>query len=113
MTTTLKTMPEIVAANRMANVRYAIRDLAVLADQVAREGNKILYLNIGDPNKFDFVTPPHLIEAVHKAMVDGYNGYADSLGIKPAVEAIRNDAERRGFQNIQSIFVGFGSGEVI
>jgi alanine-synthesizing transaminase len=106
-------MSEILAADRMANVRYAIRDLAVLADEVARQGNKILYLNIGDPNKFDFVTPPHLIEAVHKAMVDGYNGYADSLGIKPAVEAIRNDAERRGFQNIQSVFVGFGSGEVI
>lgn len=96
----------------MANVRYAIRDLAVIADQVARE-HKILYLNIGDPPKYDFPTPPHLIEAVHKAMVDGYNGYADSLGIKPAIEAIRNDAERRGFQNIQGVFIGYGSGEVI
>jgi alanine-synthesizing transaminase len=62
---------------------------------------------------YDFPTPPHLIEAVHKAMVDGYNGYADSLGIKPAVEAIRNEAEGRGFKNIQGIFVGYGSGEVI
>ena len=38
----------------MANVRYAIRDLAVVADEVAREGHKLLYLNIGDPCKFDF-----------------------------------------------------------
>jgi alanine-synthesizing transaminase len=108
-----KQISEVVAATRMANVRYAIRDLAVLADEVARQGHKILYLNIGDPCKYDFPTPPHMIEAVHKAMVDGYNGYAESLGIAPAVAAIRAQAERHGFKDIQSIFVGYGSGEVI
>jgi len=97
----------------MANVRYAIRDLAVVADEVAREGHKILYLNIGDPCKFDFPTPPHMIEAAEKAMRDGFNGYGESLGIKPAVDAIRLQAERDGFKDIQSIFVGYGSGEVI
>jgi alanine-synthesizing transaminase len=101
------------AASRMINVRYAIRDLAVAAEEVAREGHEILYLNIGDPCKFDFHTPPHMIEAVLKAMVDGHNGYADSLGIKPAIDAIRNQAERHGFRDIQSIFIGYGSGEVI
>jgi alanine-synthesizing transaminase len=101
------------AASRMINVRYAIRDLAVAAEEVAREGHEILYLNIGDPCKFDFHTPPHMIEAVLKAMVDGHNGYADSLGIRPAIDAIRNQAERHGFRDIQSIFIGYGSGEVI
>src|SRR6516162_6621555 len=104
---------KIQPANRMANVRYAIRDLALVADEVAREGHKILYLNIGDPCKFDFPTPPHMIEAVHKAMLDGHNSYGESLGIKPAVEAIRHQAEADGFYDIQSIFVGYGSGEVI
>ena len=104
---------QVLAATRMANVRYAIRDLAVVADEVAREGHQILYLNIGDPCKFDFPTPPHMIEAVHRAMLDGHNGYGESLGIRPAVEAIRRDAERRGFKDIQSVFVGYGSGEVI
>ena len=104
---------QVLAASRMANVRYAIRDLAVVADEVAREGHKILYLNIGDPCKFDFPTPPHMIEAVHKAMRDGHNSYGESLGIKPAVDAIRHQAEANGFKNIQSIFVGYGSGEVI
>jgi alanine-synthesizing transaminase len=108
-----KAVAEVMAASRMMNVRYAIRDLAVAAEEVAREGHEILYLNIGDPCKFDFHTPPHMIEAVLKAMVDGHNGYADSLGIKPAVEAIHNQAERNGFRDIQSIFVGIGSGEVI
>ncbi len=108
-----KIATEVIAAKRMANVRYAIRDLAVVADEVAREGHKILYLNIGDPCKFDFPTPPHMIEAVHKAMLDGHNTYGESLGIKPAVEAIRHHAEANGFKDIQSIFVGYGSGEVI
>ena len=108
-----RTVTEVVAAERMANVRYAIRDLAVVADEVAREGHKILYLNIGDPCKSDFPTPPHMIEAVHKAMLDGHNSYGESLGIKPAVEAIRHQAEHDGFKDIQSIFVGYGSGEVI
>ncbi len=107
------TATEVLAASRMANVRYAIRDLAVVADEVAREGHKILYLNIGDPCKFDFPTPPHMIEAVHKAMRDGHNSYGESLGIKPAVDAIRHQAEANGFKDIQSIFVGYGSGEVI
>ena len=106
-------MSKVVAASRMANVRYAIRDLAVVADEVASEGHKILYLNIGDPCKYDFAPPPHMIEAVLKAMRDGHNGYADSLGIKPAIEAIHGEAERNGFREVQSIFVGIGSGEVI
>jgi alanine-synthesizing transaminase len=110
---TAKAVAEVMAATRMMNVRYAIRDLAVAAEEVAREGHEILYLNIGDPCKFDFHTPPHMIEAVLKAMVDGHNGYAESLGIKPALDAIGHQAERDGFRAVQSIFIGFGSGEVI
>jgi alanine-synthesizing transaminase len=108
-----KAVAEVMAASRMINVRYAIRDLTVVAEEVAREGHQILYLNIGDPCKYDFHTPPHMIEAVLKAMVDGHNGYAHSLGLPEAVEAIRHEAERNGFRDIQSIFIGYGSGEVI
>lgn len=103
----------VAAADRLINVRYAIRDLAVVADQVAREGHKILYLNIGDPLNYDFATPPHMVEAVHRAMLDGHNGYATSLGIPEAVNSITHDAEARGFKNIQSLFVCYGSGEAI
>jgi len=47
---------DITAAQRLENVRYAIRDMAVLADQLVRDGHKILPLNIGDPLSFDFST---------------------------------------------------------
>ncbi|MBZ5629989.1 MAG: aminotransferase class I/II-fold pyridoxal phosphate-dependent enzyme [Acidobacteriia bacterium] len=102
---------EILAALRLENVRYAIRDLAVLADEVAKRGKKILPLNIGDPLKFDFATPPHMIEAVHKAMRDGHNGYAPSLGIDEGIKAIAAEAERAGISNVQSIFITAGVSE--
>ena len=62
---------EITAASRLEQVRYAIRDLACVADEVSKQGHKILPLNIGDPITFDFETPAHMIEAVHKAMREG------------------------------------------
>ncbi len=104
---------EIAAASRLDNVRYAIRDLACIADEVARQGHKILPLNIGDPLNFDFETPPHLIEAVYKAMRDGKNGYAPSSGIKEALDAIRAEAARKGITNIQDAFVTSGVSESV
>ena len=104
---------EITAASRLENVRYAIRDLACVADEVVKQGHKILPLNIGDPINFDFATPAHLIEAVHKAMRDGKNGYAPSSGIKEAVDAIRGEAARKGISNIQDVFVTSGVSESV
>src|SRR5207253_3352655 len=104
---------EISAASRLANVRYAIRDLACVADEVAIQGHKILPLNIGDPITFDFQTPLHLIEAVHKAMRDGKNGYAPSPGIPEALEAIRGEAARKGISTVQDVFVTSGASEAV
>src|SRR5207237_4086029 len=100
---------EIAAAQRLDKVRYAIRDLALVADEVTRQGHTVLSLNVGDPNIFDFKTPPHLIEAVHKAMRDNKNGYAPSSGIPEALEAIRGDAARKGISTIQNVFVTSGA----
>jgi alanine-synthesizing transaminase len=97
----------------MAQVHYAIRDLAALADEVTRQGKEILPLNIGDPLEFDFRTPPHLVEAVVKAMRDGLDGYAPSLGVPEAVAAARAEAERKGIRNIQSVFVTAGVSEAV
>ena len=109
-TTTIREVP---AAQRLENVRYAIRDLACVADEVAKKGHKILPLNIGDPINFDFQTPPHLIEAVYKAMKGGKNGYAPSPGIKEALEAIRREAERKGITSVQDVFVTSGVSETV
>jgi alanine-synthesizing transaminase len=104
---------EIAAARRLDNVRYAIRDLAPLADQVIKQGHKVLTLTVGDPNIFDFETPAHLVEAVYKAMRDGKNGYAPSPGIPEAIEAIRGEAARKGIRNVQDVFVTSGASEAV
>jgi len=113
MSRALPQIREILAASRLEHVRYAIRDLAVLADDLARQGKQILPLNIGDPVLFDFCTPPHLIEAAAQAMRDGHNGYAPSPGVGVAIEAIRAKAEQEGLQNIQSIFITEGVSEAV
>ncbi len=104
---------EIAAASRLDNVRYAIRDLACIADEVSQQGHKVLALNVGDPNIFDFKTPDHLIEAVYKAMRDGKNGYAPSSGIKQALDAIRLEAARKGISTVQDVFVTTGVSETV
>ncbi|HLI29957.1 MAG TPA: aminotransferase class I/II-fold pyridoxal phosphate-dependent enzyme [Terriglobia bacterium] len=98
-------LPALLVAQRVENVRYAIRDIAVVAEQLARDGKQIISLNIGDPLMFDFQTPPHLIQAVTRAMRDGKNGYAPSLGVEEALEAIRAEADRKGIRNIRTVFV--------
>src|SRR6516162_3973615 len=107
------TIREVPAAQRLDNVRYAIRDLACVADEVAKLGHTILPLNIGDPINFDFQTPAHLIEAVYKAMKDGKNGYAPSPGIKEALDAIRGEAERKGISSARDVFVTSGVSETV
>lgn len=113
MSKPVKHLHEVAAATRLDRVHYAIRDMAVLAEQLALQGVQVLPLNIGDPLKFDFRTPPHLIEAVERAMRDGKNGYAPSLGVPEALEAVRAEAERKGIRNIQSVFITQGTSEAV
>lgn len=100
-------------ATRTENIKYAIRDIIVLADEVAKTGKQMYYLNIGDPNVYDFETPPKLVEIVHKAMLDNKNGYSPSSGIGVAIEAIKEDVKRKGISNILDVFVTTGAAEAI
>ena len=104
---------EITPAERLENLRYAIRDLVSLADDVVRQGKKVLYLNVGDPNAFDFSTPAHIVEAAYRAMRDNKNGYAPSPGIPEALEAIRGEAVRKGIRTVEDVFVTSGASEAV
>ncbi len=83
-------------ADRVSGFSYAIRNIVVEAKKVEAAGRKVEYLNIGDPIPFGFVTPPHLVEAVARAVRDGFNGYAPSPGILEAREAVADDFSARG-----------------
>jgi alanine-synthesizing transaminase len=85
-------------ADRVNGFSYAIRNIVVEAKKVEAAGTKVAYLNIGDPIPFGFVTPPHLVEAVARAMRDGHNGYTPSPGILEAREAVADDFRGRGLE---------------
>src|SRR4029453_8039140 len=86
----------IPVARRVSGFVYAIRNIVAEAKKVEASGRTVRYLNIGDPITFGFKTPPHLLEAVERAIRDGHNGYAPSVGILPAREAVANECLRRG-----------------
>ncbi len=75
-------------SNRVAGMKYAIRDLVVLANELERKGKRILKLNIGDPIQFDYETPEEMINGVCQAVRSNKNYYADSLGIRELRSAI-------------------------
>jgi aspartate/methionine/tyrosine aminotransferase len=95
--TALKKIP---ANPRALDIEYAIRDVVIPAAKLEARGERILKLNIGDPNKYDFDTPDFIKEAVGEAMRNGFNGYSPSSGIPDLVEAIVRDERSRG-NNIQ------------
>lgn len=83
-------------ASRVSGFTYAIRNIVAEAKKIEATGRKVRYLNIGDPIPFGFRTPPHLIEAVARAMRDGHNGYTASMGIESARDAVAAEFVGRG-----------------
>ena len=63
---------------------------SAIASQRARElraeGHDILALSSGEP---DFQTPPHVIEAAHKAMLDGQTKYTTMSGTPDLKSAVQ------------------------
>jgi alanine-synthesizing transaminase len=83
-------------ASRISGFVYAIRNIVAEAKRVEAAGMRVRYLNIGDPVAFGFRTPPHMLEAVERAIRDGHNGYVPSVGIPSAREAVAQECSRRG-----------------
>jgi aspartate/methionine/tyrosine aminotransferase len=87
-------LSNVKATRRVRNIEYAIRDIIVHARQVAKTGKKIYYLNIGDPVAFDFDTPPHIKQALTKAVEEGANAYSPSEGLPELKQAITQKEKR-------------------
>lgn len=106
-------MKPIEPALRTRKLKYAIRDIVVIADRLRREGKEILPLNIGDPCPFGFQPPAEMAEAVAAAMREGKNGYGPALGTPQALDALAKEAVRKGIRDPRSIFVTTGASEAI
>jgi alanine-synthesizing transaminase len=109
----MSSLKEIKPAVRTENITYAVRDIILVANEAAKAGKELLYLNIGDPNLFDFAPPKHIVEYTYKAMLNNKNGYSPSSGIKEAVDSIEKEANRKGIDNVLDIFVTTGASEAI
>lgn len=101
-------------SHNTANIRYAIREVTVLARRLEKAGKRVLYLNIGDPNVYDFDLVDEAKAAASWALTHDKNGYAPSEGLPDALNAIERDArERQGIRNIVGSYTGNGASECI
>ena len=83
------------ASKRSQGISYAIREVVLPARKLEKKGHKILHLNIGDPNKYDFDTPQHMKDALYQAAREGHNGYAPSEGyIELRKEIVKREKKR-------------------
>jgi len=82
------------ATERVRTIEYAIRDIIVHAKKVEKKGKKVIYLNIGDPVKYDFDTPEYIKQALFNAVKEGSNWYSPSEGLQELREAICEKEKR-------------------
>jgi len=75
-------------------VYSAIREDDDLADQLRKEGKKVVKLSSGDPAIY-FPTPRYVIDAYVKALRNGKTSYSRSQGIVELLEAIVNRYKTR------------------
>jgi alanine-synthesizing transaminase len=77
-------------------VEYAIRDIILHARKYESNGGQVIYLNIGDPVKYDFKTPDHIKSALINAVKDNKNYYTDSEGLPELKKAITEKESQKG-----------------
>lgn len=101
-------------SKRVAGVEYAIRDIALEARKLEKQGKKITYLNIGDPLQYGFQPPENVKEALMKAVREGQNYYAVSEGLPELREEIARKEKRKGLTvNEEDILVTNGISEAL
>jgi tyrosine/nicotianamine family aminotransferase len=100
----------IQASQRSQGVNYAIREVTVPAKHLEKKGKKVIHLNIGDPNKYDFDTPEHMKKALYEACLEGHNGYSPSEGYIELRKAIIEREKKRNNINytIENICITTG-----
>ncbi|HKZ62425.1 MAG TPA: aminotransferase class I/II-fold pyridoxal phosphate-dependent enzyme [Nitrososphaera sp.] len=105
-------MSGLKVSDRTHGVAYAIRDIATYARKYKAAGKEILYLNIGDPVKFDFKTPDHIKKAMIDAVNRDENYYTDSEGLPELRQAIVEKESEKGLSvNEDDVIVTNGVSE--
>jgi len=90
-------IPLLKVSDRTSGVEYVIRDIISYARKYESTGKQIIYLNIGDPVKYDFKTPDHIKAALIDAVTKDQNYYAESEGLPELRKAIVEKESQKGF----------------
>jgi alanine-synthesizing transaminase len=80
----------------VTGVEYAIRDIALEARKLQKQGRQITYLNIGDPLQYGFQPPQNVKDAMIRAVKEDQNYYAVSEGLPELREAIAKKEKDKG-----------------
>lgn len=102
-------------SSRLADVRYEIRGQLVRRARVLEAaGRNIVHLNIGNPARFGFRAPDHLVEAVATHLAQS-NGYDQEQGLEQARAALVAQQRARGAHGVDAdrVFIGNGVSELI
>ena len=110
-------MNPIKPSTRARNLESTLRDLAARAIELKpkfeKEGKKMYFFNLGDPNKFDFDTPKHMKDALIKALKEGSGYYSKSQGDPGLIEAIAEHENKKNNLNLteKDVVITFGVSE--
>jgi alanine-synthesizing transaminase len=88
-------------SERTSGVEYAIRDIILHAKSYEESGKEIIYLNIGDPVRFDFKTPDHIKRALIDAVNNEENYYAESEGLPELKRAVVEKENEKGLAVVE------------
>ena len=101
-------------AGRMETVPFSgIRKMMERAQQLDREGKKVIHLEVGRP---DFDTPDHIKQAAIRALNDGVVHYTSNYGLPSLRSAIADKLHRDtglDFDPLSEIIVTAGANEAI
>jgi alanine-synthesizing transaminase len=102
-------------SSHLAEVRYEIRGpLARRARELEASGRDIVHLNIGNPGRFGFRAPDHLVQAM-AARLPQSDAYCQEQGIEEARAAVAAQQLARGARGVDAnrVFIGNGVSELI
>jgi len=88
-------------SQRVAGVEYAIRDITLSAKKLEKQGQKITYLNIGDPVAYGFQPPENVKEALIRGIKNGQNFYAPQKGYKNSDKLLLQKKRQRVYQSLK------------
>ncbi|WP_084349553.1 aminotransferase class I/II-fold pyridoxal phosphate-dependent enzyme [Moraxella oblonga] len=109
-------MTPLKKSTKLANVCYDIRgELLQTANRMEAEGQRIIKLNIGNPEPFGLLPPDEIVQDVAMNLQNA-SGYSDSKGIFSARKAILQYYQAKGLlsaTDVNDVYVGNGVSELI